>query len=86
MVTRDIPHLTIHIFLDVVVEMKFLLLSLVWYLFNVVSDNRYLTRGTNRNGNQTIFGLFHDSLNLVKTIQRKLLYQRQNLATLQHKK
>ena len=45
-VTRDSPYLTTDIFLHAVVKMKFPLLSLVWYLFNVVSGNRFLTRGS----------------------------------------
>ena len=44
MVVRDSPHLTRDIFLHAAVEMKFPLLSLVWYLFNVLSGNRYPTR------------------------------------------
>ena len=48
--TRDTPYLTIDIFLNVVEKQKFPLLSLVWYLFNMVSGNRYLTIGNNGNG------------------------------------
>ena len=47
MATRDTSYLTIDIFLDVVVRKKFPLLYLVWYLYNVVSGNRYPTRGSN---------------------------------------
>ena len=50
MVTRDTPYLTTDIFLDVVVTNKIPLLSIVWYLFSMVSANRYLTRGSNRSG------------------------------------
>ena len=49
MTTRDIPHLTIVTFLDAVVKNNFPLLSVVWYLFRVVSGNRYLPRGSNEN-------------------------------------
>ena len=49
MVTRDSPYLTIDIFLHLVVKKKFPLLSLVWWLVNVVSNNRHLTRGSNGN-------------------------------------
>ena len=34
-------------FLDVVVKENFPLLSVGWWLFRVVSDNRYLPRGSN---------------------------------------
>ena len=44
MVTRDILYLTIDTFLDIVP-----LLFAVWYLFRVVSGNRYLPRGSNEN-------------------------------------
>ena len=44
MVTRATPYLTTDIFLDVVAKKKFPLLSLVRYLFEVVSGTRYLTR------------------------------------------
>ena len=49
MVTSDTPYLIIDTFLDVAVKKKFLLLSLGWYLFSVVSGNRYLPRGGNGN-------------------------------------
>ena len=42
MVTRNTPCLVIIIFWDEVVKMKFLLLCLDRYLFNVVNGNRYL--------------------------------------------
>ena len=43
MITRDILHFTIVTFLDVVVP----LLTVDWYLFQVVTGNRYLPRGSN---------------------------------------
>ena len=49
MVTRDILHLIIVIFLDAVVKKNFPLHSADWYLFRVVSGNRYLPRGSNEN-------------------------------------
>ena len=49
MVTRDILHLTIVTFLDVVVKKNFPLLPVDWYLFRVVTGNRYLLRGSNKN-------------------------------------
>ena len=49
MVTRDILHLTIVIFLDVVVKKDVLLLSVSWYLFQVVIGNRYIPRNSNEN-------------------------------------
>ena len=49
MVTRDILHLTIDTLLDVVVKKNFPLLSAGWYLFRVVSGNKYLLRGSNEN-------------------------------------
>ena len=49
MVTRDILHLTIVTFLDVVVNSNFPLLSVGWYLFRVVCGNRYLPRDSNEN-------------------------------------
>ena len=49
MVTRDTPYLATDIFLDVVVKVKSLLLSVVRYLFNLVSGKRYLIRDSNRN-------------------------------------
>ena len=39
MVTKDILHLTIVTFRDVVVKKNFPLLSVDWYLFRVVSGN-----------------------------------------------
>ena len=44
MVTRDNIYLNIDTFFDVVVKMKFPLLSVGWYLFRVVSGNRCLPR------------------------------------------
>ena len=46
------------------------LLSPDWYLFIVVSGNKYLPKGNNGNilCNHTIFGFSHDSLNSVKFI------------------
>ena len=49
MVIRKILHLTIVIFLDVVVKRNFPLLPVDWYLFLVVNGNRYLPRGSNEN-------------------------------------
>ena len=49
MVTRDILHLTIATFLDVVVKKNFPLLPVDWYVFQVVTGNRYLPRGSNEN-------------------------------------
>ena len=49
MVTRDILHLTIVTFLDVVVKKTFPLLPVDWYLFQVVTGNRYLPRDSNEN-------------------------------------
>ena len=53
-VTKDTLYLTIDTFLDVVVK-KNSVLSVGWYLFRVVSGNRYLLRGSNKkaycNGN-----------------------------------
>ena len=49
MVTRDILHLIIVTFLDVVVKKNFPLLSAGWYLFRVVSGNRYLPRDSDEN-------------------------------------
>ena len=40
---------TLDTFLDVVVKSNFPLLSVGWYLFRVVSGNRYLPRGSNEN-------------------------------------
>ena len=47
MVTGYNLHLTIDTFLDVVLKNDFPLLSVGWYLFRVVSGNRYLPRGSN---------------------------------------
>ena len=49
MVTRYILYLTVDTFLDVMVKKNFPLLSLGWYLFRVVSGNRYLPIGSNEN-------------------------------------
>ena len=49
MVTRDILYLRIDTFLDIVVKSNLPLLSVGWYLFRVVSGNRYLPRGSNEN-------------------------------------
>ena len=49
MVTGYILYLTIDIVLDVVVKNDFPLLSVGWYLFIVVSGNRYLPRSSNGN-------------------------------------
>ena len=49
MVTRDILHLTIVTFLDVVVKKNFPLLPVDWYLLIVVTGNKYLPRGSNEN-------------------------------------
>ena len=49
MVTRHILYLTIDTFLDIVVKSNFALLSAVWYLFRVVSGNRYLPKGSYEN-------------------------------------
>ena len=46
-VTRDILHLTIVTFLDVVVKKNVPLITVDWYLFRVVTGNRYLPRGSN---------------------------------------
>ena len=43
----ETPYLTTDRFLDVVVKKIFLLLSLGWYLFTMVSCNSYLTQGSN---------------------------------------
>ena len=48
-VARDILYLTTDTFLDVVVKSNFPLLSVGWYLFRVVSGNRYLLQGSNEN-------------------------------------
>ena len=47
MVTGYNLHLTIDIFLDVVLKNDFPLLSVGWYLFRGVSNNRYLPRCSN---------------------------------------
>ena len=49
MVARDILHLTIVIFLDVVVKKNFPLLPIDRYLSRVVTGNRYLPSGSNDN-------------------------------------
>ena len=49
MITRDPPYLTVDTFLEVVVKMEIPLLSLVCYMVNMVSDTRYLPRGSNEN-------------------------------------
>ena len=49
MVTRDILYLTIDTFFDIVVKSNLPILSVGWYLFRVVSGNRYLPRGSNEN-------------------------------------
>ena len=49
MVTRDILYLTIDTLLDIIVKSNFPLLYAGWYLFKVVSGNRYLPRGSNEN-------------------------------------
>ena len=48
MVTRDILHLTIASYLDVVVKKTFPLVSIDWYMFRVVSGNRYLPRSSKK--------------------------------------
>ena len=49
MITGYILYLKIDTFLDVVVKNDFPLLSVGWYLFRVVTGNRYLPRGSNKN-------------------------------------
>ena len=49
MVTRHILYLTIDTLLDSVVKKNFSLLSVGWYLFTVVSGNRYLPQDSNEN-------------------------------------
>ena len=49
MVTRNMPHLVIVIFSDEVVKLNFSLPCLDWYLFSVLSGNRYLPRGSREN-------------------------------------
>ena len=49
MATADILHLTIVTFLDVVVKKNVPLLPVDWYLFYIVTGNRYLPRGSNEN-------------------------------------
>ena len=49
MVTRCILYLTIDTFPDIVVKSNFPILFVGWYLFRVVSGNRYLPRGSNEN-------------------------------------
>ena len=48
-VTRDILYLAIDTFLDVVIKKNSPLLSIGWYLFRVVTGNRYLPRASNGN-------------------------------------
>ena len=48
-VTPNILNLTIVTFLHVVVKRNFPLLPVDWYLFGVVTGNRYLPRGSNGN-------------------------------------
>ena len=54
MITGYILHLTMDTFLDVVVKNDFPLLSVGWYLFRVVTGNRNLPRGSNKNTLYTI--------------------------------
>ena len=49
MVTRDILHLTIDSFLDVLVKRNFPLLTVGWHLFRVVSCNGYVPRSSTGN-------------------------------------
>ena len=49
MITAYILYLTIDTFLHVVLKNDFPLLSAGWYLFRVVSGNRYLPRSSNKN-------------------------------------
>ena len=49
MVTRDILHQTIVMFLNAVVKKNFPLLPVDWYLFQVVTGNRYLPLGSTEN-------------------------------------
>ena len=49
MVTRDILYLTIGTLLDIVVKKNFSLLLVGWYVFRVMSGNRYLPRDSNGN-------------------------------------
>ena len=57
MVTRDILYLTIDTFVDVVVKKNIRLPSVVWYLFGVVSGNRYPPRSSNDNALYTTITL-----------------------------
>ena len=49
MVTRDILYLTIGTLLDIMVKKILSLLLVGWYLFRVMSGNRYLPRDSNEN-------------------------------------
>ena len=49
MVTRDILYLTLDTFLEIVVKNNFPLLSVGWYLFRVVTGNRYLPQYSKEN-------------------------------------
>ena len=49
MVTKDILHLTIVTSLNVGIKKFFSLLPVDWYLFQVVTGNRYLPIGSNEN-------------------------------------
>ena len=49
MATRDILHPIIVTFLDVVIKRNLPLLPVDWYLFRVMTGNRYLPRGSNEN-------------------------------------
>ena len=60
MLTRDILHLTILTFLDVVAKMNFPLLPVDWDLFRVVTGNKCLPRGSNEN---VLFRWFNLHLN-----------------------
>ena len=53
-ITRNILHLTIVTFLDVMVKINFPLLSAHWYVFRMETASRYLTRGSNENALYTI--------------------------------
>ena len=84
MFTIDTPYLITYIFLHVAVKKKFPILSLVRYLFKVVSGYRYVTRGSSGNilsitltgsvpvatySNQTSFGFCHGSLNSLSSVK-----------------
>ena len=49
MATRDILYQAVDTFLNVMIKKNFPLLSVGWYLFRVVTGNRYLPRGSNEN-------------------------------------